>query len=97
MAEVTQDAARAAGAASDAESALLDMGERVKKTTGSDPEAVRALAEAAEHARLLMASLGAVSNKVPRALLVGALRPVLEPLARLLADEGEREAEPERG
>ena len=36
--EVTQDAARAAGAASDAESALLDLAERVKRATGSDPD-----------------------------------------------------------
>jgi methyl-accepting chemotaxis protein len=100
IAELTQDAARAAGAASDSESALLDMGERVKKTTGSDPEAVRALAEASERARALMQSLAALSGKVPRALLVGALRPVLEPVARLLVDDEERAdgAEPtERG
>ncbi len=98
--ELTQDAARAAGAASDSESALLDMGERVKKTTGSDPEAVRALAEASERARALMQSLAALSGKVPRALLVGALRPVLEPVARLLVDDEDRAdgAEPtERG
>jgi methyl-accepting chemotaxis protein len=96
VAEVTQDSARAAGAASDAESALLDMGERVKKATGSDPEAVRAIAEASERARALMTSLASLTGKVPRPLLLGALRPVLEPLARLLADE-EREGEPERG
>src|SRR5579884_523063 len=51
VAEVTQDSARAAGAASDAESALVDMGERVKRATGSDPETVRAIAEASERAR----------------------------------------------
>src|SRR5262249_21563305 len=45
VAEVTQDSARAAGAASDAESALVDIGERVKRATGSDPETVRAIAE----------------------------------------------------
>lgn len=94
VAEVTQDSARAAGAASDAESALLDMGERVKKATGSDPEAVRAIAEASERARSLVASLTSLSGKVPRAVLVGALRPALEPLARLLADE---EAESDQG
>ncbi len=96
VAEVTQDSARAAGAASDTESALLDVGERVKKATGSDPEAVRGIAEASERARALMTSLASLTGKVPRPLLLGALRPVLEPLARLLADE-EREGEPERG
>jgi methyl-accepting chemotaxis protein len=87
VAEVTQDSARAAGAASDAESALVDIGERVRKATGSDPETVRAIAEASERARALVTSLSALSGKVPRTLLVGALGPVLAPLARVLADE----------
>jgi hypothetical protein len=95
VAEVTQDSSRAAGAASDAESALLDMAERVKRATGSDPEAVRAIAEASERARALVASLAALSGKVPRAMLAGALRPALEPLARILVDD-EWEGEPER-
>jgi methyl-accepting chemotaxis protein len=85
--EVAQDSARAAGAASDGEAALLDVSERVKKATGSDPEAVRAMAEASERSRALAASLTALAGKVPRALLVAALRPALDPLARLLADE----------
>jgi methyl-accepting chemotaxis protein len=87
VAEVIQDSARAAGAASDAESALLDMGERVRKATGSDPETVRAIAEASERARALVSALSALSGKVPRTLLAGALGPVLAPLARVLTDE----------
>jgi methyl-accepting chemotaxis protein len=87
VAEVTQDSARALGAASDAESALLDIGERVKKATGSDPETVRAIAEVSERARALVTSLGTLSGKVPRALIAAAMRPALEPLARLLAEE----------
>jgi hypothetical protein len=73
------------------------MGERVKKTTGSDPEAVRALAEASERARALVTALASLSGKVPRALLVGALRPVLEPVARLLVEEDEGAEPTERG
>jgi methyl-accepting chemotaxis protein len=94
VAEVTQDSARAAGAASDAEAALIDIGDRVKKATGSDPEAVRAIAEASERARALVATLSALNGKVPRAMLLSALRPAIEPLARLLGEE-EREGEPE--
>jgi methyl-accepting chemotaxis protein len=86
VAEVTQDAARAAGAASDAEAALADVAERIKRATGSDPEAVRAIAEASERARALVLALGALSGKVPRALVIGALSPALESLAALLAD-----------
>jgi methyl-accepting chemotaxis protein len=99
VAQVAQDSTRAAGAASDAESALLDVGERVKRATGSDPDTVRAVAEASDRARALVASLSALSGKVPRGLLLGALRPVLENVARLLGDdeaatEPDEEAEP---
>lgn len=95
VAEVTQDSARAAGAASDAEAALLDIGERVKKATGSNPETVRAIAEASERARALVTSLTALSGKVPRSLVAGALAPVLAPLARVLADEEQEEGRSE--
>ncbi len=94
VAEVTQDSARALGAASDAESALADIGERVRKATGSDPETVREIAEASERVRALVSALSTLSSKVPRPLLAAALRPALEPLARLL---GEDEPEQEEG
>ncbi len=97
VAEVTQDSARAAGAAGDAESALVDVGERVKKATGSDPETIRAIAEASERARALVASLSSLSGKVPRALLVGVLRPAIAPLASLLADDETGAGEPGEG
>lgn len=94
--DVAQEAARVAGACSESESALLDLGERLRKSTGSDAETVRAIAKAGEDARALVASLTALSGKVPKSLLLGALRPVLEPLARLLAeDDGAPEEENE--
>jgi methyl-accepting chemotaxis protein len=88
-AEVAQEAARVGGASADAERALVEIGDRLKATTGSDPETARAIAEAAEHARSLVAALGTLSGKVPRSLVVAALRPVLEPLSRLLEGEDE--------
>jgi methyl-accepting chemotaxis protein len=94
LTEVTQDSARAAGAASDAEAALVDMGERVKNLTGSDPEAVRAVAEAGERARGLVNTLATLRDRVPPELLLNALAPMLEPLARLLAEDEAGEAEP---
>jgi methyl-accepting chemotaxis protein len=90
-ADVAQEAARVGGASADAERALGEIADRLKKTTGSDPETARAISEATEHARALVASLGTLSGKVPQAILLSAMRPVLEPLARLL--EGEAEAE----
>jgi methyl-accepting chemotaxis protein len=89
--DVAQDAARVGTACGEAASAIADVGERLRRATGSDPEVVRAIAEAGENARALVASLTALSGKVPRNLLLAALRPVLEPLARLLSDEGEDE------
>ncbi len=84
--EATQDAARAASLAVEGERALAEMGDRMKKATGSDPETSRAIAEAAEHARALVLALSQLSGKVPRGIVVGALRPMLEPLGRLLDD-----------
>jgi methyl-accepting chemotaxis protein len=85
--EVAQEATRAGGAASDAERALAELGERLRKATGNDPETIRAIADATEHARALVTALGALSGKVPQSLVVAALRPMLEPLVRLLADD----------
>ena len=44
---------------------------------------------ATEHARELVSALGTLSGKVPHALIEGALRPVLEPLQRLLENDEE--------
>lgn len=85
--EASQEAARVAGASAEAERALVDIGDRIRKATGSDPETARAIAEASDHARAVVAALTALSGKVPRALLLSTLRPMLEPLARLLADD----------
>jgi hypothetical protein len=58
---------------------------------------VKAIAETADNARALVASLGALSGKVPRNLLLSALRPALDPLARLLADEEAGDPDEEGG
>lgn len=83
-AEVAQEAARVGGASADAERALVDVKNGLQKATGSDPETARAISEATEHARALVGALGTLSGKVPQTLILSALRPVLEPLARLL-------------
>jgi len=92
-AEVAQEAARVGGASADAERALAEMGDRLKKSTGSDPETARAIADATEHARALVAALSSLSGKAPQALVLAALRPVLDPLLRLLDGEDDEDAE----
>jgi methyl-accepting chemotaxis protein len=91
-AEVAQEAARVGGASADAERALVDIGDRLRKATGSDPETARAIGEATDHARALVTALAALSGKVPQALVVGALRPVLEPLTRMLDGDDEEQS-----
>ncbi len=86
-ADVTQHASVAAAAAAEASRALVDLGERLRRATGSDPETAQAIAQATEHARALVSALGTLSGRVPRSLLTSALRPMLEPLVRSLFDE----------
>ena len=89
--EVSHEAARASAASAEVDRLLVEMGEGLRKTTDSDPETVMAVAEASEHARALMTSLGSLSGKVPRALLLSALRPIIDPLARILDEEAPEE------
>lgn len=92
--DVAHEVARAGSAISDAERGLADIGERMTKVTGTDPETAKAIADAEEHARALVGSLATLSGKVPRALLVRALRPALEPLLRLLDPDAADEEGP---
>ncbi len=92
--EVAHEAARASAAGAEADRLLGEMSDGLKRTTDRDPETVMAIAEAGEHARALVSSLGALSGRVPRALLVSALRPVLEPLTRVLAEDDAGDEEP---
>ena len=92
--DVAHEAARASAAGAEADRLLMEMSEGLRRTTDRDPETVMAIAEAGEHARALVASLGSLSGKVPRALLLSALRPVLDPLARVLAEDEPGDEEP---
>jgi methyl-accepting chemotaxis protein len=94
-ADVTQQASSAAASASESGRALVELGDRLRTATGSDPETAQAIAQATEHARALVTALGALSGRVPRALLTSALRPMLEPLVRsLFVDEEADEPQP---
>lgn len=88
--EVARESGALGGAAVDAERALTEMSERLTKTTGSDLETARALSEATEAARKLAAAFSELRGKAPQALL----RPILEPLVRLI--ESDRDDQPER-
>lgn len=87
--ELAQAAERAETAGAEGQRALAEIRERLKKATGSDPETMRAIAEVTEHARALVSGLGTLTGKVPERLVIAAVRPVLEPLLRLLASDEE--------
>lgn len=93
IADASSEAARAQAAASEAERALGEVQNRLRKATGSDPEVIHAVTEAAEHARALVASLGTLTGRVPRSLLLGVLAPLFEPLLRAVDDGSEGQEE----
>ena len=95
--EVGQEAARLRALAHEASTALADLGDRLQKATGTDPEVARAIEAAADHARGLMAALSTLSTAAQSTLAQGALAPVLAPLARLLAEGAELPGDDARG
>jgi hypothetical protein len=84
--DVGQEAAQLSAAAEQASRALDDLGARLRRATGIDPEVARQLALANEHARGLLTALSALTSAAPAAPVLGALRPVIAPLARLLGE-----------
>jgi methyl-accepting chemotaxis protein len=82
--DASQEAARVASAAGEAERSIVELGRRLQEVTGSDPAIAKLVADAGEHAKALAAALGVLGEKVPPRLVMGALRPILDPLARLL-------------
>jgi methyl-accepting chemotaxis protein len=84
--DASQEAARVAAAATEAERAITDLGSRFQQATGSDPETARLVAEASKHAKALVGALGELGGKAPPRLIMTALRPILGPLARALGD-----------
>jgi hypothetical protein len=86
VSEVGQEAAQLQAAAASASKSLDDLGARLRRATGIDPEMARVVALAAEHARGLMTALSALSTAAQAGPVLGALRPVIRPLVRLLGE-----------
>jgi methyl-accepting chemotaxis protein len=89
--EAGQQAARIQDGARIAFDAVEDFATKLRVATGSDAETSEALAAAVDHARSLADALSKLAGRVPRALLVAALRPVLEPLFGLVDDDARDE------
>lgn len=69
------------------------MGEELRRATGTDPEVAKHAAEAAEHARGLLAALSALNVKKQGSVATRALWPTIEPLLRVIRDLGPRSEE----
>lgn len=94
LATAAVDASTVATLAHTTDGALSDLGDKLGKATGVDPEVAAALERAQTHARELVSALSLASS---RGLVRGAaLRPVLEPILRLFDQlDTERDVEDE--
>ena len=92
VSDVGQEAAQLQSAAQQAARSIEDLGARLRRATGVDPEVARAVAAATEHARGLMTALSTLTTAAREAPVMSALKPVIGPLVRLL-----REIESEGG
>lgn len=85
-AESANDAATTKASAQDVARALERLERQLRKATGFDPEVARAVSMAADHARGLLAALSTIQTSHVGSMALGALRPVLRPVARALGD-----------
>ena len=91
-ANIVDEASRAQKAVHDADAAMGDLGAELRRATGVDPELAEAVERAQAHARELVAALTVVSSR-HGAIATGALRPMIEPLIRLLDQLDDRGGE----
>lgn len=75
-----------------ARQSAVELGLRLRKATGIDPEVARAVHQAADHARGLMSALSALTATGGASLVKTALGPVVVPLGRMLAELGAPDA-----
>jgi methyl-accepting chemotaxis protein len=84
---------RTQNAQRDTTAALEELGTGLERSTGTDREAARIVATAAEHARGLLEALSALAGRPQRGAVARALRPTLLPLLRLMRELDRRDTE----
>ena len=91
-AQIADEASKSLASAHLSDAALVELGDQLRRATGVDPELAAALEKAQAHARELVSALDVVSSH--GSLAAAAMRPVIEPLVRLLDQlEGESAGE----
>lgn len=83
---LADDLLRTQSAQREVNAAVEELGNGLQRTTGTDPQAARAVSEAAEHARGLLDALGKLSSQAQRGFVLRALSPTMKPLLRLIRD-----------
>jgi len=86
--EVATGAATAQTGAQEAAQSLEELARWARKLSETDPDTARTLNRASEHARALVAELSELQTTAQGELARAVLAPLVEPLARLLADLG---------
>lgn len=89
--DISVDCARFGVSVSGVQRTITEARVSLRELTGTDPETMKTVAEAAEHAKALVTALGSLSGRVPSHLLATTLRPVIEPLLRLVAQDSDEE------
>ena len=90
VSEVAQEAAQLQAAAQLGARSLASLGGLLRDATGVDPELARAATAAGEHAKGLLGALSTLATSTHAGPLLGALRPVIAQLARVLDEIEER-------
>jgi methyl-accepting chemotaxis protein len=85
-ASLAEELLRVQASQREATAALGELGQGLKRTTGTDPEVARTLAAASEHARGLIDALNVLASRPQRNLALRALRPTIRPLLRLMRE-----------
>jgi hypothetical protein len=85
-ADLAKELLQAQAAQRDATTSLGELGESIKRATGTDPDTARAVSEIADHARALVSGLSSLSARSPRASVLRALGPSLGPLLGVLRE-----------
>lgn len=91
VSDVGQEAAQLRAATQEADKALGELAQRLRRASGIDPEVARAVGVAAEHARGLVTALSTLSTVDRGSPMLTALHPIIAPLARLLLELGDLE------
>jgi methyl-accepting chemotaxis protein len=87
-ADLANDVARLQSLAQDTARSVEDISVWARKLAETDPETATILARASDHARALVADLSQLKSASQGELARAVLRPLVEPLARLVKDLG---------